>query len=85
METSDIGTVLREFIGGFVRIDDLDDHTDIFATGFVNSLFSMQLLLFIEKTFSLTVENSDMDLANFCSVNAMKAFIGRKLAQTAES
>lgn len=75
---SDIHNTLRSFIGGFVNTDELDNSTDIFATGFVNSLFAMQLLLFIEQTFSLKVESEDMDIANFRSLDAMHSFISRK-------
>lgn len=73
------GTVLRKLIGDFVRIDGLQDDTDIFASGYVNSMFAMQLLLFIEKTFSLTVDTTEMNLANFSSIDAMKSFIAGKL------
>ncbi len=78
MQSSDIHNTLRSFIGDFVNTDDLDNGTDIFASGFVNSLFAMQLLLFIEQTFSFQVESEDMDIANFRSIDAMHSFILRK-------
>jgi acyl carrier protein len=57
---------------------DLKDDEDIFATGFVNSLFMMQLVLFLEKTFDVVFENEDLDTDNFRSVNAILALLERK-------
>lgn len=76
----EIRPVLRNFLAGFIRTDALGDDTDIFATGFVNSMFAMQLLLFIEKTFALSVANDELNLAHFRSIDAMTAFIERKLS-----
>jgi len=73
-----IRTTIRTFLVGFVRAGNLADSTDIFETGYVTSLFAMQLLLFIEKTFHLTVDNDELDLANFRSIDAMTAFVERK-------
>ena len=58
----------------------LADDDDIFKLGYVNSLFAMQILMFVEREFRLTVENEDMDVANFNSVNHIVDFIDRKSA-----
>ncbi|MCE5167971.1 acyl carrier protein [Paenibacillus profundus] len=44
-----------------------DDH--IFQMGFVNSLFAMKLLGYIEQEFGITVGNEDLDIANFSTLN----------------
>ena len=59
------------------------DHDDIFARGLVNSLFALQLVDYIQNEFHLTVENEDLDLDNFSSIDAMVAFVGRKLSSVA--
>lgn len=74
----EIKDTLRTFIGGFVRSKDFKDSDNIFEAGFVNSMFVMQLILFIEKEFSLAVDNADLELKNFSSVDAMRAFITSK-------
>jgi methoxymalonate biosynthesis acyl carrier protein len=56
---------------------DLADDQDIFALGFVNSLFAMQLVLFIEKQFNLQIPNEELDIANFRTVAAMGALVER--------
>jgi len=59
------------------------DHEDIFGSGLVTSLFALQLVDFIQREFELTVENEDLDLDNFCSVEAMHSFVERKLKSVA--
>lgn len=57
----------------------LADTDNIFEKGFVNSLFAMQLLNFAEQEFNITIENSEIDIANFSSVSNMEQLITRKL------
>ncbi|HEV2150486.1 MAG TPA: acyl carrier protein [Longimicrobiaceae bacterium] len=76
-------TRIREFIGRHVRGHELQDDEDIFATGFVNSMFAMQLVQFVEQAFGITVENEDLEIDNFRSVNAIAALVERKAAAPA--
>jgi methoxymalonate biosynthesis acyl carrier protein len=71
-----IANYLASCIGSAV-----DDHDDIFKRGLVNSLFAMQLVVFIEQEFQIAVDGEDLDLDNFCSVDAMSAFVSRKLSR----
>lgn len=79
MTTDNIRQTILTFLEQFIDVDVADDE-DLFASGLVNSLFAMQLVLFVEKEFSIKVENEDLDLANFQSVNAITGFIQHKLA-----
>ncbi|MFM9435113.1 methoxymalonate biosynthesis acyl carrier protein [Janthinobacterium sp. CG_23.3] len=76
---NEIKETLRTFIGGFVRSKQFKDSDNIFEAGFVNSMFVMQLILFIEKEYALAVDNADLELKNFSSVDAMGAFVSSKL------
>ena len=69
---------IRTFLARYIRERDLRDDEDIFATGSVNSLFAMQLVLFIEKEFGITIGNQDLEIASFRSVDAMAALVRRK-------
>lgn len=69
---------IRDFVSRFVRGHDLGDGEDIFATGFVNSMFAMQLVQFVESTFGITVESDDMEIDNFRSIDAIAALVERK-------
>jgi acyl carrier protein len=70
---------IRAFLSRSFPVLDLQDNDDIFARGFVNSLFAMQLVLFLEKDFEIEIENEDLDLDNFRTINAMTNLIERKL------
>lgn len=69
---------VRNFLGQFVSDTDIDGDHDLFASGMVNSLFAMQLVLFVEKQYGITVANEDLDYENFKSVNAIVGFIQAK-------
>ena len=61
---------------------EFSDSDNIFKMGFVNSLFAMKLLTFVEKKFNIAIENDEIDIANFSSVDAIVALINRKLSKT---
>ena len=69
---------IRTFIGRFIRTTALGDEDDMFEMGFLNSLFFMQLVLWMEKTFEIAVLPEDMEIANFYSIDAISRFVGRK-------
>jgi methoxymalonate biosynthesis acyl carrier protein len=71
---------IREFVQRFFRGHDLTDQEDLFASGFVNSMFAMQLVQFVESTFGIAVESEDLDLDNFRSIDAIAALVARKQA-----
>ncbi|PJI09444.1 MULTISPECIES: acyl carrier protein [Clostridium] len=69
---------IKNFLSRYFTNYELKDDEDIFSLGFVNSLFAMQLVMFIEKEFSITIENEDLDLSNFKSINSMIKLIDSK-------
>ena len=54
------------------------DGDDIFASGYVNSMFAMRLLNLVETISGRTVADDDIVLANFRSVDAMIGLIERQ-------
>jgi acyl carrier protein len=75
-----IRTKTRAFIAKFFQNVELQDSDDIFELGFVNSLFAMQLVLFVEAEFGFTVENDDLDIGNFRSIDAIVHLVESKTA-----
>ena len=71
---------IRRFLKSVLRNHDLQDTDDIFALGLVNSLFAMQLVQFVEHEFNMTVEDEDLDVDNFNTVNAISQLVERKCA-----
>jgi acyl carrier protein len=74
---------IKQFLAKLLRNHDLKDDEDIFALGFINSLAALQLVNFLEKEFGVTVEDEDLDFANFSTLNNMDALLERKLAARA--
>lgn len=73
-------TEIRDFITRRFPAVEITDADDIFSLGFVNSLFAMELVMFIEKHFSLTIPSTELRLENFRTVNSMAALIERQAA-----
>ena len=80
-QRSGIKETVREFISSSINIAGVNDDENLFESGIVNSLFAVQLMTFIEKTFAIEVGPEDLDVENFKSLNAMTAFVLRKLEQ----
>jgi methoxymalonate biosynthesis acyl carrier protein len=81
MNTEDekaIKETVKHFISISSNISNLDDNDNLFESGIVNSLFAVQLMTFIEKTFAIEVGMDDLDIENFKSLNATTAFVMRK-------
>ena len=77
-EENGIKATVKSFISRSSNITNLDDDDDLFESGIVNSLFAVQLMTFIEKTFAIEVEMDDLDIENFKSLNATTAFVVKK-------
>ncbi|MDZ7969159.1 MAG: acyl carrier protein [Nostoc sp. DedSLP03] len=75
---NEIKTKIKTFLSRFFGNHDLQSDEDIFALGFVNSMFAMQLVLFIEQEFQITVENEDLEFDNFKTINSIGNLIERK-------
>jgi methoxymalonate biosynthesis acyl carrier protein len=73
---------IRQFIGRHLDVGEEESHfTDsdnIFALGVVNSLFAMRILKFVETEFRIQMQEEDMELDNFSSVDNIVKFIQRK-------
>lgn len=71
---------IRAFLSRFFRKHQMADGEDIFALGFVNSLFAMQLVMFLEKEFGVRIDNKDLDLGNFRTINSIAELVQSKIA-----
>ena len=80
-ENRGIKEEIKGFIQRSIQIPQLADDEDLFATGIVNSLFAVQLVTFIERTYGLEVQPEDLEIRNFRSLNAAAAFVEKKTQQ----
>lgn len=73
---------IRAFLSCHIR-SYLQDDDNFFALGFVNSLFAMQLVMFVETEFGVAVADEDLELENFQSINAIAGLVERKQSTAA--
>lgn len=76
---------IRTFILDNILMDSdeikLEDNENFMEKGYVNSLFSIKLINFIENTFLVKIDYEDMDVINFSSVDNILNFITKKQNQ----
>jgi methoxymalonate biosynthesis acyl carrier protein len=74
-------TELRQFVERRFAGIELTDDLDIFSLGLANSLFSMELVLFIEQLLKTPVPNEELSLDNFRTIDAMVELASRLTAE----
>lgn len=69
---------IREFLYQFISIKDIDVDQDLFQSGLINSLFAMQLVIFLEQEYGFQIANEDLNLDNFRTLEAISRFVVKK-------
>ena len=79
--TLQIQEEIKQFIlkTSYVSGDQVQNDTLIFAQGIMDSMGFISIIGFIEENFSVTTLDSELLEANFESINAIAAFVIRKL------
>lgn len=80
IETSDAGKHLRAFLQKSLGRS-LSGDDDIFFVGGASSLFAMELVMFIEKSFEIILDDSDLERENFNTIDAMVRLIDHKRSE----
>ena len=60
-------------------IENIQNDTDLFKGGYVNSLFALEVVMFLEKTFKIKIKNKDITEKNFKTVDNMAAVVEKYL------
>jgi acyl carrier protein len=75
---------IKQYVAeNFLFSDDgytLPDEASFLEEGIVDSTGVLELILFVEETYGITVDNEDVLPENFDSVSQLSAFIRSKLA-----
>lgn len=69
--------IIRDFLQKNRNIKELSDDDDLFKSGFVDSLFSLQLIVFLEKNFKIKISNKEIKEENFKTVNNIVGTVTR--------
>ena len=80
-DETEIRAKIRAFILASINLPDLADDDNLFESGIVNSLFAVELMTFLEKTFGIEVTPDDLEIAYFQSIEASANFVLRKKAE----
>ena len=75
--SNNVTSQILAFISGRYPQVEISSTDNIFQIGFVNSLFAMELVMFIEKTFGVTVPNDELRIENFSSAQSMTELVDR--------
>ena len=78
MSNTTAQTQILSFIEARFPQASIETGQDIFSLGYINSLFAMELVMFIEKTFGLTIPNDELRIDNFRTVEAMAELVARR-------
>lgn len=72
---------IRQFIlrTSYVPVEQVKDETLIFEQGIMDSMGFISIISFIEETFSVVALDNELIEANFESIEAISAFVARKL------
>ena len=79
MDATELHMQIRQFVVDSLGMPDLQDGDDIFELGRATSLFSVQLLMYIEEELGIPLEDDDLQRENFCTIDGMSKMIARKL------
>lgn len=79
LTNTELKTKIRTFLNRFFKQSEIGDDDNFFELGFVNSLFAMQLVMFVEKEFNIEIDNEDIDMKNFSTINNIGKIIMKKL------
>ena len=71
LSTSEARTRIREYITGALKNPGLDDEDDIFEVGGASSLFAAELVVFVEETLGVALDDDDLVRENFATIDAV--------------
>ena len=72
---------VREFVTSNFYVADptaLEDRTSLLDQGIIDSTGVLEVIMYIESTFGVTVEDSEMLPENLDSIERIAAFVARK-------
>jgi len=69
--------ILKFFIEKNKADDSLTWDTDLLGGGYVNSLFALEIVMFLEKEFKIRIKRKDINDENFRTINNMTALVER--------
>jgi len=66
---------IMEFFKSRGKGDGLTYDTDLFKGGYVNSLFALEMVVFLEETFKIKLKNKDINEKNFRTIDSIASVV----------
>jgi acyl carrier protein len=80
----EIETRIRDYVAQNLLFSDngfqYDDEASFLQEGIVDSAGVLELVLFVEETFGVTVDDAELTPDNFDSIKKLASYIRRKIA-----
>ena len=77
VDTLEIKEKLKKYVQdtAFTDLDKIEDNTLLFEEGILDSMGLISLITFLEETFNIKINDTDLELENFKSIEAMTGFV----------
>ncbi len=82
-----IANEIRDYIRTQLATDvsDIDVDCNLWTDGHLDSTAILELVLWLESTYDVTIENEDLTPENFASIRNIEEFVQRALASSPDS
>lgn len=60
---------IADYISNSIAATQVSTDENLFESGYVHSLFAIQLIMYIEKEFDIELDEDDLDFDNFSTIN----------------
>lgn len=68
---------ILEFFRSVGKSEGLTPDIDLFKGGYVDSMFAIQIVLYVEETFKIRLKDKDITLDNFRTISAIAKLVDR--------
>jgi len=68
---------ILEFFKSRGKSEDLGYDTDLFKGGYINSLFALEMVMYLERTFEIKIRNKEITEKNFRTINSIAEVVER--------
>ena len=79
MSKEEIKSIIKNFLIETKGKTDIGYDDDLFNMGIVDSLFGLQIIMFVEQTFNIKIPNKNIKLENFKTIDLIADLVSDSL------
>ena len=69
---------IQDFLENKLLLEGIDKDTALIDGGYIDSIQILDLAMFIEETYEVTLDADDMEVENFASIDAIVNYVSQK-------